>query len=213
MDSPSVDFLGEYGSSLDSPGPIYTKPTPRKLRKKASTVIGFPVRQSPDVEPKNCSPLSPIRDQLKSHASSEGSYDSENELEPKTIRITLLIIESGLGFTITGGFDTGEATHISAITPGGIADWDGRLQVGDVLVRINRISLRKYTQMMVMDLIQSLPLDSQIDIEVRRDLNSQQVNQRVISPPVECVHQQELERLTVHIVKGSSVFGFIVGMY
>ena len=209
-DSPSTDSPGQQGGSHDNPGPIYSEPIPRKLRTKGSSVISFTLKQSPDVEPKNRSPLSTTRDQLR--ADSEESHDSENELEPEMVQVTLLMMESGLGFTIAGGVDTGEATHISAITPGGIADWDGRLQVGDVLVRINRISLRKYTQMMVTDLIQSLPLDSRVDMEVRRDLNSQQLNRQVVSSP-EAVHQQELERLTVHVVKGSQGFGFFVGMY
>ena len=213
-DSPSVDSPGQHGGSHDSPGPIYSEPIPRKIRKKGSSVIDFTLKQSPDVEPKNRSPLSSTRDQLITtlRADSEESHDSENELEPEMVQVTLLMMESGLGFTITGGVDTGEATHISAITPGGIADWDGRLQVGDVLVRINRISLKKYTQMMVMDLIQSLPLESYVDMEVRRDLNSQQLNRQVVSSP-EAVHQEELERLTVHVVKGSQGFGFFVGMY
>ena len=75
---------------------------------------------------------------------------------------------SGFGFTIIGGDRPGELLQIKSIVRGSVADRDGQLQVGDVLVRINGISVLTYNHRKVVDLFQSLPLNSEVSIEVRR---------------------------------------------
>ncbi|CAI4226967.1 unnamed protein product [Auanema sp. JU1783] len=50
----------------------------------------------------------------------------------------------GLGFNIVGGED-GEPIYISYVLPGGVADLSGNVRKGDVLLEVNRQSLRNAT--------------------------------------------------------------------
>lgn len=54
--------------------------------------------------------------------------------------IDLINEESGLGFGIIGGRSTGVV--VKTILPGGVADRDGRLQIGDHILQINDVNLR-----------------------------------------------------------------------
>ena len=75
---------------------------------------------------------------------------------------------SGFGFTIIGGDRPGELLQIKSIVRGSVADRDGRLQVGDVLVRINGISVLTYNHKRVVELFQTLALNSDVIVEIRR---------------------------------------------
>ena len=94
--------------------------------------------------------------------------DLEAELQGDMLTVTLLKTTSGFGFTIIGGDGAGELLQIKSIVQGGAADRDGQLRVGDVLVRINGISVLSYSHKKVVELFQSIPLDSDVQIEVRR---------------------------------------------
>ena len=116
----------------------------------------------------------------------EQEPDLESELPGDTITVALLKTTSGFGFTIIGGDRARELLQIKRIVHGSVADRDGRLQARDVLVRINGISVLSSSHEEVVELFQSIPLDTDVQIEVRRGL-------------------------VVSIVKGPLGFGFSFG--
>lgn len=159
--------------------------------------------------------------------------DLEADLHGEVIYVSLQKTASGFGFTIIGGDRPGELLQIKSIVRGSVADRDGRLLVGDVLVRINGISVLTYNHRKVVDLFQSLPLNSDVSVEVRRgyplqefrgdELPSYHESSHGYSdypPPQDNYNQhnqqqqhQQLERVAVHIVKGPLGFGFSLGKY
>lgn len=108
---------------------------------------------------------------------------------------------------------------------------NGKLLVGDVLVRINGISVLTYSHRKVVDLFQSLPLNSDVVIEVRRgyplpefrtdelpsynDSNwsyGDQMQNAMPPPPVTNSYgPPQMEKLIAGIVKGPLGFGFSLG--
>ena len=150
---------------------------------------------------------------------------------------------SRFGFLIIGGNRAGELIQIKSIMRGSVADRDGRLQVGDVLVRINGISVLTYNHKKVGDLFQTLPLNSDVIIEVCRgyplpefqgkELPSYNESNRSMGygepmhnsppvgrggpPPTQTGYEPQLppqpEKLTVSIVKGPLGFGFSLGEF
>jgi C-terminal processing protease CtpA/Prc len=154
--------------------------------------------------------------------------DLEAELKGDTLTVTLLKTMSGFGFTIIGGDRAGELLQIKSIVRGSVAERDGRLLVGDVLVRINGISVLSYSHKKVVELFQSIPLDSDVQIEVRRgyplpggeelppyvpDSGGRRYNDPL---PVPAQFQSpppppQPEKLMVNIVKGPLGFGFSLG--
>lgn len=58
--------------------------------------------------------------------------------------------ELGLGFSISGGIDNSHLEndhriYVTKITPGGAASLDGRLQIHDVIKKVNDISISQVT--------------------------------------------------------------------
>lgn len=84
------------------------------------------------------------------------------------ITVTLIKNPTGFGFTIIGGDRPGELLQIRSIVQGGVADRDGNLKVGDVLVRVNEESVVVYNHKRVVDLFQSIPMHSPVKLEVVR---------------------------------------------
>ena len=155
--------------------------------------------------------------------------DLEADLQGDTLTVGLLKTTSGFGFTIIGGDRAGELLQIKSIVRGSVADRDGRLHVGDVLVRINGISVLSYSHKKVVELFQSIPLDSDVQIEVRRGypLPGEELPpyapdpgaRRYNEPPPQQAPPQfhtptpplQPEKLMVSIVKGPLGFGFSLG--
>ena len=156
-------------------------------------------------------------------------HDLESELKGDTLTVTLLKTMSGFGFTIIGGDRAGELLQIKSIVRGSVAERDGRLQIGDVLVRINGISVLSYSHKKVVELFQSIPLDSDVQIEVRRgyplpggdelppyvpDSGGRRYNDPLPGPPQfqsPPPPPSQPEKLIVNIVKGPLGFGFSLG--
>ncbi|XP_059150020.1 protein scribble homolog isoform X4 [Physella acuta] len=79
--------------------------------------------------------------------------EPETEVYGETVSTTLIRDHTGLGFSIAGGrgavpfkgndtmYNLLEAIYISKVTPGGTADKDGVLQVGDRIVSINDVDM------------------------------------------------------------------------
>ena len=94
--------------------------------------------------------------------------DIEANLRGDLITVTLIKNPTGFGFTIIGGDRPGELLQIRSIVQGGVADRDGNLKVGDVLVRVNEESVVVYNHKRVVDLFQSIPMHSPVKLEVIR---------------------------------------------
>ena len=153
--------------------------------------------------------------------------DLESDLQGEIIQVSLPKTVKGFGFTIIGGDRPGELLQIKNIIPGSVANRDGHLLVGDVLVRINGISVLTYNHHKVVELFQSLRLNSDVKIEVRRgyplpnpqtgpveDLPSYSYNQggRFAEPPMNMSDGSAMgEKLMVNIIKGPLGFGFSLG--
>lgn len=142
----------------------------------------------------------------------------EADLQGVVVSVALQKTSQGFGFTIIGGDRPGELLQIKSIVRGSVAERDGRLMVGDVLVRINGISVLTYSHRKVVELFMGLQLGSSVAIEVRRgyplpdaarppeDLPS--YNDSYPEPPST---EPLSERLVVNIIKGPLGFGFSLG--
>ena len=152
----------------------------------------------------------------QNHMPSE--QDLEAELQGDVVYASLSKTPSGFGFTIIGGDRLGELLQIKSIVRGSVADRDGHLRIGDVLVRINGISVLAYNHRKVVDLFQSIPFSSDVEIEVRRgyplpELRGEELpgynetTQGFSEPPP----PNMVDKVTVNIVKGPLGFGFSLG--
>ncbi len=106
-----------------------------------------------------------------------------------------------------------------------MAHQDGRLLVGDVLVRINGISVLAYSHRKVVELFQSLRLNSDVEIEIRRGypLPTMRGNEDGMQyngpnqggygePPQDPASGGPInETVMVSIIKGPLGFGFSLG--
>ena len=161
-----------------------------------------------------------------SYPAPPNEQDLESDLQGKVVRVVLPKTVQGFGFTIIGGDRPGELLQIKSIIPGSVADRDGRLVVGDVLVRINGISVLTYSHHKVVELFQSLRLGSDVKIEIRRgyplpnaqrgtvdDLPSYDIGRggRYREPPMPMSGGAMGERVIVTIIKGPLGFGFSLG--
>lgn len=63
----------------------------------------------------------------------------------QVVEVRLKKTGGGFGFTIVGGEAPRELKQIKSIVPGSVAAMSGRLQVADVLVRINDICVLLFT--------------------------------------------------------------------
>ena len=146
----------------------------------------------------------------------------EADLQGQPISVILQKTPQGFGFTIIGGDRPGELLQIKSIVRGSIAEQDGQLAVGDVLVRINGISVLTYSHRKVVELFQSLQFGSDVSIEVRRgyplpdshrggdDLPAyNESNQGGYGEP----QAVQGERVLVNIIKGPLGFGFSLGKF
>lgn len=143
----------------------------------------------------------------------------EADLQGSVVSVALQKTPQGFGFTIIGGDRPGELLQIKSIVRGSVAERDGRLAVGDVLVRINGISVLTYSHKKVVELFQSIQLGSDVGIEVRRgyplpdsqrgmdDLPAYNESNHGYGepPPIQG------ERMMVNIIKGPLGFGFSLG--
>ena len=153
-------------------------------------------------------------------------HDLEADLHGEVIHVSLSKTPQGFGFTIIGGDRPGELLQIKNIVRGSVADRDGRLQIGDVLIRINGISVLTYNHRKVVDLFQSINLGTEVQIEVRRGYplpdfppgdalpsynESNQGYMRGELPPPPMGQGAMPERVMVNIIKGPLGFGFSLG--
>jgi len=72
------------------------------------------------------------------------------------------------GFTIVGGVADLPLIQIKHIVPGSVASKEGSLKVGDVLVKIDGLSVVTYTHWEVVKIIQNLDADQDHIFEIAR---------------------------------------------
>ncbi len=82
--------------------------------------------------------------------------------------VTLPKTAAGFGFVITGRKKPGELLQICHIEKGGIAEKDGRLMVGDALVRVDETFVQSYSHQKLVKLFKKLKFGSDVNIEVCR---------------------------------------------
>ncbi|KAL0832749.1 hypothetical protein ABMA28_000924 [Loxostege sticticalis] len=86
-----------------------------------------------------------------------GSYqcpsESDSESVWETADVTLERGASGLGLSIAGG-ETGGDVSITRLAAGGAAKKDGRLQIGDILLQVNDISVEGAPHSVAVDALQ-----------------------------------------------------------
>ncbi|XP_074763477.1 FERM and PDZ domain-containing protein 2 isoform X3 [Athene noctua] len=107
---------------------------------------------------RNGNPVVPIEQENKKHlvetnCGAQQNIPSSLERKDLIINIELEKAEHGsLGFALVGGRN-GRAILIKAISPDSIADLDGRLQVGDILLKVNETFVSGLPRQTVIDLL------------------------------------------------------------
>ncbi|XP_059677313.1 tyrosine-protein phosphatase non-receptor type 20 [Gavia stellata] len=107
---------------------------------------------------RNGNPVVPIEQENKKHLEETNCGAQQNtpdspECKDFIIKIELEKAENGsLGFALVGGRN-GRAILIKAISPDSIADQDGRLQVGDILLKVNETLVSGLPRQTVIDLL------------------------------------------------------------
>ena len=90
------------------------------------------------------------------------------QVQGKVITTELLKGSRGFGFTIVGGDQVGEMLQIKSIVPDGAAAKDGRLRMGDALVKVNGMSVLSKSHQDVVSMFQAMPLGEAVELEVMR---------------------------------------------
>ncbi|XP_035438928.2 disks large homolog 2 isoform X1 [Spodoptera frugiperda] len=91
--------------------------------------------------------------------------DADSEAVWETADVTLERGASGLGLSIAGG-ETGSDVSITRLAVGGAAQKDGRLQIGDILLQVNDISVEGAPHSVAVDALQKA--GSVVRLRVRR---------------------------------------------
>ena len=150
---------------MRAPPPSFQTAAALEKQREAEAAAQWPnagLMDYPDFPQYPQQPLTP-RDML--HVSAD---EIEANLKGEVVKVVLIKNPTGFGFTIIGGDRPGELLQIRSIVRGGVADKDGQLRVGDVLVRVNNESVVTYNHHRVVDLFQSIPMHTQVELEVRR---------------------------------------------
>jgi hypothetical protein len=137
----------------------------------------------------------------------------EAELQGTPVMAMLQKTPQGFGFTIIGGDRPGELLQIKSIVRGSVAERNGELMIGDVLVRIDDVVVLTFSHRKVVELFQSLPFGSDVRIEVRRGypLPDSQKQWDELPSYNESNGPPPGERVMVNIIKGPLGFGFSLG--
>ena len=84
------------------------------------------------------------------------------------ITLSLKRRPDGFGFSVSGGQEEGTQVHIGGITPGGAADLDGRLCIGDEIAFVDGVNVQKASHQHVIALMQKAGAQGFVSLIVRR---------------------------------------------
>ncbi|CAK1546136.1 unnamed protein product [Leptosia nina] len=110
-------------------------------------------------EESNASNFEGGRDQNQSpegarHVTGNSQFSPDSDDIWETIEVTLERGVSGLGLSIAGG-ESGGDVSVSRIAPAGAAKRDGRLQIGDILLQVNDVSVENAPHSIAVDVLQN----------------------------------------------------------
>ena len=237
-DNPVIEAKRKYlGSQLPQRGG-YQSEAPPPLNAPPSFQTAAALEKQREAEAAAKWPEAGLRDfvDYPNQGYQANPQEIEANLQGEMGKVVLTKNPTGFGFTIIGGDRPGELLQIRNIVRGGVADRDGRLKVGDVLVRVNGESVVTYSHHKVVELFQSIPLHSEVELEIRRgyplpdyqkdelpsysDANIHASSRYAPEPPGILASEfggsrfnSEPEQAIVSIVKGPLGFGFSLSEY
>ncbi|XP_063407084.1 protein scribble homolog isoform X8 [Mytilus trossulus] len=158
------------------------------------------------VEPKEEEPKEEEEEPTTGFATVSFEQEPGTEVYGEKISTTLLRDHTGLGFSIAGGrgsipfkgndqkvYSFLEAIYISRVVDGGIAQRDGKIQVGDKLLSINSVDMQDARH------DQAVALLTGVDNEIRLVVYREKVvpkEEAVVSPP----SGEKLEKITQPLI-------------
>ena len=169
-ENPVVDAKRRFAGAQLPARNMFEHPSPPPMRQPPSFSSAAALEKQREAYAAQQWPNAGLQDNYDAHypPSYNEEEQLESELQGETIFVTLMKNSQGFGFTIIGGDHPGELLQVKSIVPGSIAAREGRLRIGDVLVRINGTSVLTCTHRDVVSLFQSLPLHSSVTLELRR---------------------------------------------
>ncbi|CAC5374967.1 SCRIB [Mytilus coruscus] len=151
------------------------------------------------VEPKEEEPKEEEEEPTTGFATVSFEQEPGTEVYGEKISTTLLRDHTGLGFSIAGGRGSipfkgnDQAIYISRVVDGGIAQRDGKIQVGDKLLSINSVDMQDARH------DQAVALLTGVDNEIRLVVYREKVvpkEEAVVSPP----SGEKLEKITQPLI-------------
>ena len=146
-------------------------------RRKSPKIAHKSLPSEPDSsDPKKLPSTVPLDESAKSSRSPTASpdYPSQDALMNNTIKVTLKKSKQQLGFSLTGGEREGRTIRIHSVAADGLASQDGRLKEGDILVSINSETVLGSHRDLAVAILESIPINTDIEIEVYRSESSTQ---------------------------------------
>ncbi|XP_049332512.1 discs large homolog 1-like protein isoform X9 [Astyanax mexicanus] len=115
-------------------------------------------------------------------------YVNGTEADYEYEEITLERGNSGLGFSIAGGTDNphiGEdpSIFITKVIPGGAAAQDGRLQVNDVILRVNEVDVRDVTHSKAVEALKEAGSLVRLYVRRRKSVSEKVVEIKLVKGP------------------------------
>ncbi|XP_055329132.1 membrane-associated guanylate kinase, WW and PDZ domain-containing protein 3-like isoform X2 [Paramacrobiotus metropolitanus] len=110
---------------------------------------------------------------IPSSTAIDGDNESQLHSPPGSIDliVTLRREDAGFGFRIVGGTEEGSQVAVGYVVPGGAAEKDGRLEVGDEIVNIDGVSVMNASHSQVIQMMQKSSLNGFVVLGVRRRIN------------------------------------------
>eukprot|EP00731_Ephydatia_muelleri_P003274 Em0001g3274a len=144
-----------------------------------------------------------------------GDYlPGDQGVEPFTVLEVRLIRQvSGFGFRIIGGKEEGSQATIGAIVPGGAADLDGRLQIGDEITQINGRSVLDAAHQDVINYMGEAAAQGEVTLKISRKVPPLELNPHTSYMPAEDnepLIPQGIRRVLITRPNTQTSFGFVL---
>eukprot|EP00731_Ephydatia_muelleri_P003301 Em0001g3301a len=164
-------------------------------------------------EPSQLGVIRPAIEELPNY--DPGDYlPGDQGLEPFTVLEVRLIRQvSGFGFRIIGGKEEGSQATIGAIVPGGAADLDGRLQIGDEITQINGRSVLDAAHQDVINYMGEAAAQGEVTLKISRKVPPLELNPHTSYMPAEDnepLIPQGIRRVLITRPNTQTSFGFVL---